>query len=334
MTAKKGQTRRKLLQWLIIISLLFGIALYAGCGIYMPGKSHRGALPPISPQQETVEQELRRVVTTLAEEHLDRHTSHPKKLAAAADWVQSEFETLGYAVTRQTYDVRGVSCDNLIAEIKGSEEIVVLGAHYDAFPETPGANDNASGVAALLSIARYFKDKQPTRTIRFVAFTNEEPPHFNSPYMGSLVYAKQCRANNDQIIAMFSLETMGYYTDEPESQNYPRTVAWLYPSTGNFVGFVGNKESRKLAERTVKLFRKSVAFPSQGAALPERMVGVGFSDQRSFWANDYPGLMITDTAFFRYDHYHTPEDTPDKLNFPHFARVVEGLQRVFEQIAE
>ena len=315
--------------------MLGSAAMYAGCGIYMPGKSFRGPLPDLTPEQTSVQQDLERWVGALANNYLNRHTMNPAQLNAAANWVQKEFEQLGYTIERQTYDVRGVDCHNLIAEIPGNDEIMILAAHYDAFPDTPGANDNASGVAALLAVAKYFAlpENKPTKTLRLVAFTNEEPPHFRSKYMGSRVYAKRCRADNDHIVSMFSLETMGYYTDEENSQEYPPVVSWLYPSTGNFVGIVGNKDSRKIAERTVKLFRQQVKFPSEGAALPEKMVGVGFSDQWSFWQEGYPGLMITDTAFFRYPHYHTPQDTPDQLDFTRFARVVEGLQRVFVILA-
>jgi hypothetical protein len=326
--------RQKRLQWLVLIGLLASAGLYAGCGIYMPGKSFSGALPPINEAQQSVADNLLRIVTTLAEEHINRNTATPHKLEAAANYVQQEFEQLGYNIERQTFDVDGVACHNLITEIKGSgDEILVLAAHYDAVPNCPGANDNASGVAALLSLAKYFKGKQTDKTVRFVAFTNEEPPHFRQDSMGSLVYANRCRANNDNITAMFSLETMAFYSDEANSQNYPPVVSWLYPSTGDFVGIIGNKKSRKLATRTIKRFREEVEFPSEAAAISERITGVGFSDHWSFWRNGYPGLMITDTAFFRYAHYHKPSDTPDKLNFERFARVVEGLHRVFEMEA-
>ena len=331
---RKRTRERKLFGWVMLMLMLISVGGYLGCSTKMPGRSFSGEIPEITETQIFVQEELRRVVTTLAVEHINRHTGNPEKLDGAANYVQSEFEDLGYAVTRQSYEVNGVACHNLIAEIKGSDEIMILGAHYDAVPNCPAANDNASGVAALIAMARHFAGKTPGKTIRFVAFTNEEPPHFRQPSMGSLIYAKHCRANDDNIVAMFSLETMGYYSEEKNSQNYPPVIGWLYPSTGDFVGIVGNKKSRALARETVRLFREHAKFPSEGAALPDAIEGVGFSDHWSFWKYDYPGLMITDTAYFRYAHYHLPSDTPDKLNFPHYARVVDGLQDVFFELAK
>jgi Zn-dependent M28 family amino/carboxypeptidase len=208
------------------------------------------------------------------------------------------------------------------------DEIVIIGAHYDSVQGSPGANDNASGVAAILNLARRFRSPPSDRTLRFLAFVNEEKPFAHTTQMGSWVYARRCRERDEKVVAMISLETIGYYKDEPGSQKYPPTVGLLYPSTGNFVAFVGNTRYGWLVRQVVAAFRRSEPFPSEGGALPETILNVGFSDHWSFWQEDYPAMMVTDTANFRYPYYHSPQDTVDKVDFEKTARVVRGLGRV------
>jgi Zn-dependent M28 family amino/carboxypeptidase len=198
---------------------------------------------------------------------------------------------------------------NLEATKAAGDEIVVVGAHYDT-AETdergtaPGADDNASGVAAMLAIARALTAEKlaPKRTLRFVAFVNEEPPYFWNDGMGSLVYARACKARGDRIAAMLSLETLGYYRDEPGSQKYPPVVSWFYPDRGDFIAFVGNTASRSLVRAAIATFRSSVAFPSEGAAMPGFVTGVGWS-------------------------------RADTLDYDRLARVVEGLVAVVKKLA-
>jgi Zn-dependent M28 family amino/carboxypeptidase len=213
------------------------------------------------------------------------------------------------------------------------EEIVVVGAHYDSVLSCPGANDNASGVAAVLEIARLLAEEKLSRTVRLVAFVNEEPPFFRSDYMGSRVYATRSRQRGDQIVAMFAIETIGYYSDQAGSQCYPFPLGFFYPHTGNFIAFVGNLSSRNLVQQAIASFRKHTAFPSEGAAVPVWIPGIDWSDHWSFWKEKYPALMITDTALFRYKYYHKPEDTPDKIDYDRMARVVAGIARVVAEIA-
>lgn len=305
--------------------------------VRMPGKSYQGPLPAADGQLRALAAELRRHVTHLAVEIGERNVLHrPKQLAQAADWIEGELAKLGYEAKRQRYEVSGVTCCNLEAEIRGAtvpDEIVVIGAHYDSVGGTPGANDNGSGVAAVLALARRFAQRKTDRTLRFVAFVNEEPPYFQTAQMGSWVYAQRCRQRNERITAMFSLETIGYYSDDPHSQKYPPPLGLLYPSTGNFIGFVGNTRSGELVRQVVATFRQYEAFPAEGGAPPEAIPGVGFSDHWSFWQEGYPALMVTDTAMFRYPHYHEAEDTPDKIDFERMARVVRGLEKVIAGLA-
>jgi hypothetical protein len=304
--------------------------------IRMPGTSYHGPLPAADAQLLDLVNELRRDVEHLAGQIGQRNlSSHPKELARAADWIETELSGMGKKVQRQIFEVDGATCCNLDAEILGAatpNEIVVVGAHYDSVIGTPGANDNGSGVAALQALARRFARRKINRTLRFVAFVNEEPPYFQTEQMGSWVYAKRCRQRNENITAMLSLETIGFYSDSPDSQKYPPPMNLFYPSTGNFIGFVGNTRSGDLVRQVVAAFRRHEQFPSEGGAASERITGVGFSDQWSFWQEGYPGLMVTDTAMFRYRYYHETDDTPDKIDYERMARVVRGLEKVVGEL--
>jgi Zn-dependent M28 family amino/carboxypeptidase len=242
--------------------------------------------------------------------------------------------------------LNGKVCHNIEAEVRGARpEILLIGAHYDSVFGSPGANDNGSGVAALLALSRRFAARASSakaipaavsrsQTLRFVAFVNEEPPYFQTPEMGSFVYAGRCKARGDQIKAMISLETIGYFSDAPNSQTYPSVgLGVFYPKVADFIGFVGNVGSRELLRRAVAIFRQQKKLPSQGAALPSFVPGVAWSDQWSFWQHGYPGIMITDTAPFRYPHYHAATDTPDKLDYDRFALVVSGVEKMIEEFA-
>lgn len=304
--------------------------------IRMPGDSFRGALPPLTEAQRRLEGDLRASVRQLAGTIGERNLFHYKQLVAAAEYIRLTLASFGYEVRRHSYQVSGQTCENLEAEIRGSdkpEDILLIGAHYDSVQGSPGANDNATGVAALLALARAFAKTKPSRTLRFVAFTNEEPPFFQSRHMGSRVYAQQSHAQGEKIMLMLSLETIGYYSDEPGSQSYPFPLSFFYPSTGNFIAFVSNMEYASWVRQLLTAFRRHAQFPSEGGAVWEWIPGVAWSDHWSFWKEGYPAVMVTDTAPNRYPHYHTAADTPDKVDFARMARVVSGLLRVIEEVA-
>ncbi len=221
-----------------------------------------------------------------------------------------------------------------VAGGSGAGEVVIIGAHYDSVLGAVGANDNGSGVAAVLELARLFRDARPARTVRFVAFVNEEPPFYRSEQMGSRIYARRSRERRDNIVAMLSLETIGYYSNEPGSQRYPFPLRFFYPSTGNFLAFVANLGSRGLLHEALESFRRNAQFPSEGVAAPAFIPGVDWSDHWSFWQESYPALMVTDTAPYRYPHYHTLQDTPDKVDYERLARVVSGLHGMLSDLAQ
>lgn len=188
-------------------------------------------------------------------------------------------------------------------------------------------------MAALLCLARQLAGARPGRTLRFVLFANEEPPFFLGEDMGSRVYARRARARGERIAAMLSLETIGYYSDQPGSQRYPPLVGRFYPDTGNFLAFVGNVRSRALVQEALAAFRRGTSLPAEGAALPGWLPGVGWSDHWSFWREGWPALMVTDTAPYRYPWYHTDGDTLERLDLERLAQAVEGLASVVARIA-
>jgi len=330
-----------------LVSLLF----LSRCATHMPGTSFRGQLPPATAREVSFADQLKDDVTVLAGRIGERNVFHPEKLAAAEDFLAASLAKSGYQVNwAQTYETRiaegkGVKCSNLEAVLPGTgangidaDEIVIIGAHYDAVHGSPAANDNASGTAACLALARVIANEPQARTVRFVFFVNEEPPFFWTRDMGSLRYAEACHdkpdhSAPDKIVGMLSLETMGYFTDEKNSQDYPPPLSLAYPSTGNFIGFVGMSESEVFIKRCVRVFRERCDFPSEGAAMPSLVPRIAASDHWSFWKQGYPSLMVTDTAPYRYPHYHKATDTPDKLNYDNLARVVVGLEAVVRDLA-
>ncbi len=304
----------------------------------MPGRSFTGPLPPPDAAQVALSQAMQDDLRHLTESIGERNVGDaPLGLAQAADWFEDELRKNGYSPERQTFEVRQVPCSNVDATLTGTREpdaIVLVGAHYDSALGTRGADDNGSGTVALMAIERYFAGKPRSKTLRFVHFVNEEPPHFWSPDMGSVRYAKRSAQRGEKIIAMISLESVGFYSSEQGSQSYPFPMSVFYPSRGDFIGVIGNVSSRALVREAVTTFRATTRFPSEGAALPDKTPGVGWSDQEPFWNEGYPGIMITDTALFRNPNYHKPSDRTETLDFDRMARVVSGLERVVEHLAE
>ena len=245
------------------------VVAIGGCAMLgMPGKTHAGPLPEMTAAEKELSSDLKAHVVRLADRIGPRNLTCPERLDEAADYIEEEFRSAGYEPKRISYNAsrsilatfRGAPIDdkilyhNIVAELKGTtrpREIVVVGAHYDSPPidRCRAANDNASGVAATIALSRMLRTRSPERTIRFVAFTNEEPPYFWTRGMGSHQYASACKKNKENVVGMLSLETIGYYSDEKASQEYPFPANWFYPSTGNFIAFVGNISSRSLTPR-------------------------------------------------------------------------------------
>jgi Zn-dependent M28 family amino/carboxypeptidase len=284
-------------------------------------------------QKKTVIENLYRHVEYLSVKVGDRHLWKEGSLSKAADYIESVLASCGYAVWRQTYSCYGQDVSNLIAEKTGADkEIVIMGAHYDTVPGSPGADDNASAVAGLLELARLNQETSNKKTLLFSAFVNEEAPCFGSPNMGSMVYAKHLKERRIPVEVMVSLEMIGYFSKK-RIQAYPLPgMGWVYPKTGNYIGVVGNFHSSKYISFFKKGIRKHSNMRARSMTAPEFFCGINLSDNYSFWRHGYRAVMVTDTAFFRNRHYHQLTDTIDTLDFDRMAEVVQGLYYTLSEL--
>lgn len=292
-------------------------------------------LPPLTAEQREISARLRAHVEHLASSIGERSFYDAAALERAAVYVEAQMRAGGDEPAAQVFVAGHDEVRNVEAVRPGAEraqEIVVVGAHYDTVTGSPGADDNASGVAALLEIARLLRGRPHARTLRLLAFVLEEPPCFQSEEMGSLRYARRCRARGEDVVSMVSLESIAYYSDAPHSQTYPAGMGLVYPSTGNFVGIVGDLHSRALVNQVAGSVRRHTAVPCVAAALPGFLPGVGWSDQWAFWETGYRAVMVTDTAPFRNPAYHTPGDTPETLDYDRTARVVAALAEAVSEL--
>ena len=323
---------------ILFFALLLVLLLAAGAILYlltgMPGESMEEPLPPLTAEQEALREHLAGHVAVLAGDIGERNSTRLPQLRQAADYIRANFEAMGYAVREQVF---GGGFRNILVELDGAEragEILVIGAHYDSAVGTPGADDNASGVAVLLETARLLRGRQFPRTIRLIVFPNEERPYFGTDLMGSRVSAGRARQAGEDIIGMISLEMLGYYSTRPGSQVYPEIIRPLYPEQGNFLAFVANMDSLGLLREAIAGFRAARALPSEGMAAPLWLVDdIRRSDNSAYWHFGYPALMLTDTSNFRNPHYHTEGDTPATLDYGRMARAVDGLVSMARALA-
>ncbi len=291
-------------------------------------------------------------VNTLSADIGERHFARRNALNRAADYIFAQFRQVGYAPEFEIFKVehppllstlrterenkealQNADYKNVVARKKGvQEEIIVVGAHYDTVIGSPGADDNASGVAVLLEAARLLQDIPLEKDVLFAAFSNEEPPFFRTTAMGS---AQFVRARPEaKIVAMFSLEMLGYYSDAPNSQVYPPFLKYFYPDQGNFIAVVGNMASKGLVETVAQSFREESRIPVESLAAPRFLPGVDFSDQLNFWKAGIPAVMITDTAFNRNPNYHTGRDLPQTLDYEKMAEVTKGIVASILRLAD
>jgi hypothetical protein len=293
------------------------------------------ALPPLAPRERALETELGGYVRELAGKIGERNAKKMWGLASAADYLANTFEDMGYTVERQGYEVGEILAMNVSVSVPGGErgdELVVVGAHYDSAEGSPGADDNASGAAAVLALARHYKNLHPSRSLRFVEFVNAEPPYYETDNMGSVRYAKALAARSERVVAMLGIDNIGYYSDAPGSQHYPIALAPRFPRVGRFVAFNGQGASDLLLHRVVTTFRERASIPAEAVELPANMKDADWSDTWSFRQFGFPAVAVSDTGAFRYPHYRTAQDTPEKLDYGRMARVVAGLEGVIDQL--
>lgn len=265
-----------------------------------------------------------------------REMIHPEVLEAAAQHVEGAFRAAGGRVARQPYVVRGRAVANVVARFGPEPRVegpglLVLGAHYDTCHGLPGADDNTSGVAVLLEVARLLGEHPPTTPVELVAWTLEEPPHFRTEEMGSRVHAKALKASGLPVTLVLSLEMLGTFEDAPGSQHYPLPgLDLIYPSKGNFLALVGGWGDGWKVRKAKAALAHGSDLPLRSINAPSALVGIDFSDHASYWKEGLPALMLTDTAFFRNPRYHTDRDTPERLDYRRMAeaaRMVWSLTR-------
>jgi hypothetical protein len=322
--------------------LILFVITFTAWWAWMPERDKSETADPPDSITMELERTLEADVRYLSEEIGERNMHRRGSMQAAASWIEGRFRELDFEPRREAYRLsRGIysgqTADNLIAELTGTEmpdEIVIVGAHYDTVPGSPGANDNASAVASLLALAGYFSDKPQKRTVRFLAFANEEPPFFKTEDMGSYAYAGELLRRGEHVTAMFSMDGLGFYSDEPGSQGYPLPgIGWIYPDRANFIAFVTRFRDMRLMKQSLRAFRAEAALPAEGVALPGWVPGTDWSDHWSFWQHDFPAFLITDTLPYRDPHYHTANDLPEHLDFIKLTKLNIGLRSVVKELA-
>lgn len=323
-------TRRRL-AFRIVLGLVVAMLVGSALIVTQPTFSRRGGASPLAADPAR----LRRHVEVLAQGLVPRGLDHPENLEKAAAYVEAELRAAGLAVSSQPFTVAGVRVRNVLAEAgPDSPELLVVGAHYDAFGGLPGADDNASGTAGLLELARLMAIAPPAGRVELVAYTLEEPPVFGSPLMGSAVHAASCRQRGVRVSAMLGLEMIGDFSDAPGSQTYPvPAMRLLYPSRGDFVAVAGRLREIGLVRRVKSAMRRVPELPVRSINAPPAFGGIDLSDHASYWKEGIPAVMVTDTAFFRNARYHTEEDTPDRLDYRRMALVVSALHQAVLALA-
>lgn len=327
------QWRARIIKIMLLILLLLVLVL-AVCWFWLtqPLLSRAQASPTRTVDPARLEAHVRKLSLELS----PRDVSHPQNLDAVAAYISSEFKQTGAAVVEQPYRVEATSYRNIIATF-GPEtaERIVVGAHYDSAGPLPGADDNASGVAGVIELARLLGSQPPAMRVELVAFSTEEPPYFRTTGMGSSVHAESLRKANVKVRAMLSLEMIGYFSDANGSQHFPAGILGaFYPATGNFIGVVGRVSDGLLARRVKKSMSNAAPLPVYSISAPSFIPGIDFSDQLNYWHAGYDALMITDTAFYRNQNYHTEHDTVEKLDFKRMAMVVEGVYAAVNDLSK
>lgn len=248
----------------------------------------------------------------------ERSLSNYASLEAAKNYIVSEF---GGDCLIQEYVIKNTNVQNIELTIEGacdSNDVVIVGAHYDSIYQ--GANDNASGISAVLALANHFKTLDVCKTVKFVGFTCEEPPYFMTANMGSKRYANYCMGRNNIEVA-YIFDLIGWYSNEPGTQTIPSDID-IKRNTGDFIAFIS---SDKEVHSSTELFKSNGCFPIEGIQVPFDSVYSQCSDHFCFLEKNIPSVLVTDTAMLRTPWYHTEDDTVDKINFREMTRMLNNF---------
>lgn len=320
----------------VLVAIAALIALAAWYSLVFPLQPYAGPLPALSAAESEIAQNCRTHIEAIASR--PHNVAHYADLDAAARYIEVTLAGYGYSPTAQIYDCNGTSVRNIelvIEPSKPSAETAsfIVGGHYDSPDEAPGANDNGTGVAGALELARLLRDVKPaTHRLRIVFWVNEERPYGKTPLMGSWQHAKRLKDSGERVAGMIALETIGYFTGDPGTQNFPPPFGLVYPDTGNFIAFVGLPGSRSFLRTALQTFRGHTAFPSIGGVAPGFLKGIDLSDHWAYHQFGFPSLMVTDTAPFRNPYYHELDDLPGNVDYDSLARVTKGLERMLREM--
>lgn len=314
-----------------IISIFLLLALISGALVYLIKRPYYSVGVKDETSLHVDKNRLRDYVKELSESFLPRDSEHPQNLKLAANYVKSHFEEFNADTYFQSYEIEGEEYSNVISNFgPDTDEVIIVGAHYDAYADHPGADDNASGVAGLIELGRLLSKQQLSKRIVLVAYACEEPPHFASERMGSFVHSRSI--TNKTVRLMISLEMIGYFTDEEKSQSFPIPfLRYLYPEQGNYIAVVGQLFSSDAGslKNTINYYTD---LDSYSINAPSFVQGVDFSDHRNYWDLNLPAVMVTDTAFFRNKEYHKSTDTYDRLDYESMAKVVYGVFKYIQKL--
>jgi hypothetical protein len=329
---------------LTVVALCGLLALWAFVYLFdviLPLQPQLGPLPELTPEEKDLAERLRRHVTAVASAPHNMH--YHKNLDASARYIERTLAMHGLKPQAQRFEVEGRVVRNIEVILEPNSGSVpasrlatyIIGAHYDSPDDSPGANDNGTGVAAVIELARLLNDERPRQArIRLVLFVNEEYPWWGTEHMGSWRYAKRLAETGERVRGMLALETLGYFSDKPGSQSYPWPLGMLYPDIGNFVAFVGLPGARSFLRRVVKCFRREARFPAVGGVAPAIIRGVASSDHWAFKQFGFPAVMVTDTAPYRNPRYHRIGDKPNTVDYASLARITKGLEQVTRKLSE
>ncbi len=337
--APRRSRRRGRLAFAAVTLVAVGLAAWGSwrSRVVMPGVSHEGPRPAPTVEEISLAERLERDVRALAEGVGPRHLGDFPRLAQAAEWLVGRLEEQGREPHRELFAWEGERPENVWVERRGTTrpaEVVVIGAHYDTVEYSAGANDDASGCAALLALAETFREEDTARTLRFVWFVNREPPYYKTDGMGSLVHARGCVERGEDVVAMLSLDCLGYWSDAPDSQHLPDIIAPLYPDTGDFLAVAGDLSSGDLVREVVASLRETAVVPVEGGSGPGMLPGVGWSDHWAFWECGFPAVVVSDTGLYRDPQYHRWGDRAGRLDYDAMARVVAALEETVRALAD
>lgn len=275
--------------------------------------------------------------TTIIKAHLKALTktkgfrtyNNLSQLNQTADYIQSVFSRYTDKIEIQKFTADGNPYKNIIASFgTANVQRIIIGAHYDVCGQQQGADDNASGITGLLELARMLKGQTLKYRIDLVAFTLEEPPYFRTQQMGSYVHAKSLADAGAKVYGMISLEMIGYFSDDKNSQTYPvESMAAVYGTTGDYITLVKKPDAGTFVEKFCNAFTSTKIIKAKIFSGPPSLPGIDFSDHMNYWKFSFSAMMITDTSFYRNKNYHTPSDTLETLDRRRMAYVIDGIYK-------